>query len=235
MRSRLFSSFPLLTLAVVAFAACAPSGLRSRQDEVARLKQDIEDIRSIQAEHTSVISTLRTDIRNISGQLEEIQHYTQGLSSLKEDISKIRGRVPPPVGIPVDELEEDERSAPDLGQEAGSFFRDALSQIRLGNFTQALSSLESALGASTDDKVSSPIVFWVAMVHEQSGDSSRALGAYQELITRNPKHKRVSLALYRQGQILEQLGDKKSAKLAYTKIIKEFPRSKEALLARKRL
>lgn len=217
---------------------CLPQTKKVEVD-LARLDRNVGDLRSLQAEQVTELAALRAEIRDLSGRLDEVEHAHReklgGLTSLQGDVSRLNQRIPPPAIVPVQTLEEDEASLPDLPVDVGQRFADGLAKIRSGAFAQASGPLQEALDLSPTNVWAPQILFWIGLVGEATGDLQKAAAAYLEIVSRFPKHQRTALALLRQGTVFIRLGDKKAARLAFKKLTVDFPKSPEAARARERL
>lgn len=218
-------------------SGCASQKLQSDIDAAG---QSIDDLRSFQAEQATQIESLRNEIRNLTGRLDVIEHGNNNqigsdITNLKNDLSSLKRRVPPPSGVPVDALEQDEVLAASLPEEIGKLFADGLLKIREGNFDHSIPVLRNALDLSYGKDWSANILFWLGVVYESVSDNRNALASYNEITTRFVKHPRAPLALFRQSDLFVKLGDKATAKLSFKKLTTDYPKSHEAALAKDKL
>jgi len=235
---------------VFLLSACAPNTGRVGQD-LTRLERDIADIRSFQAEQTTQISRVESNLRTVVGRLEELEHAQAGSRRAHEthgmqrdglqrngqqrNIEELRRRVPPPEIVPKAALEADEQMTVSMAPAAQSVFMDALMMLRQGQFSRAVTLLEEALDENTGHTSSANILFWLGVAHDGLEDHRRAVSAYHDMVSRFPQHQRAPLALLRQADVFNRLGDRSAATLTLRKIEAEFPRSPEAEIARGRL
>ena len=222
-----------LGIAVV-LVACSGSTARLESD-IARIEKNLEDLRNIQAEHTTVVASVRNEQRALSGRMEELEFSQRGVSSLQRDLSSLQNRVPPPKEVPQDALESDEALAGMLPLASGERFRNALRAVRLGNFAEATPSFEDLISESAGESWNPNVIFWLAVCYEANGEAQKAVTAYHDISTAFPKHTRVPLALLRQGTTFLKLGDREPARLTFKKIVAMYPKSKEAEVAKQKL
>lgn len=222
---------------VALLTGCASVGLNK---DMERLERSINDLRAMQSEQNDVVSALDTEVRALSGRIEELEfaqnkRFGTDLSALKEDISSLRRRVPPPASVPAPELEADEAWASSLPEETAQVFRDALALIREAKFQDSLPLLVSVSEhVATGAKGSVPL-FWQGVAYDGLSDNRGALKAYSEVVARYPKSNRAPSSLYRQALVLARLGDKKTASLSLKKLLDDYPKSPEAPMAREKL
>jgi TolA-binding protein len=227
----------LSSVVISFFVGCVSPELQAKVD---RLDGGMKDMRSFQAEQTSKISTLDSELRQLSGRVEELE-YAQNrriggdLDNLKRDLTDLRRRVPPPPIVPADVLERDEVLAQNMPHELGSVFGDALANIRAGKFGEALPQLREARVVGEGTEWAPEIIFWSAVVFDGSGDNRSAVDGYHALVSNYPRHAKASLALYREASALIRLGDSKMAVIVLKKLIQDYPRSSDAARAKEKL
>jgi TolA-binding protein len=222
---------------VFLFSGCAAYDLGKK---VSRLERSISDLRALQAEQSESLNSLDGQIKLVAGRLEELE-FSQNkrlgsdLSALKDDLSAIRKRIPPPPGVPTAELESDESWAKGLPDESQRLFVDALGMIREGKFADSVSLLENASEQNQGSDKAGPVLFWLGVAHDGLLDNKGALRSYAESISQYPKNHRAPASLLRQSEVFVRLGDKKTAALSLKKLIDDYPKSPEVIEAKDRL
>ena len=218
------------------------SGCSTEKLEKGILKneKDISDLRKYQADQTTRISALEDQVRVLNGKLEELE-FSQNkrlgsdISSLRQDLSSLRRKIPPPAIVPATALEADEISAERLPASIGQQYLEALSKVRTGDFSLAKSHFDElrALTEGTEQEVF--MLFWLGVVYEGLSDDKAALEAYLMASGKYPAHSRTALCMLRQAGVLLRLRDMKSAQVTLKKLISDFPRSDEAMKAKTKL
>ncbi len=226
-----------LVLVVSLTSGCSVYDLGKK---VSRLERNVTDLRALQAEQTESINSLDSQIKLLAGRLEELE-FSQNrklgsdLSALKEDLSALRKRVPPPAGVPVAELEADEGWARELPEETGRIFLDGLALIREGKFADAAPLLDNAVEQSQSTGKAGVVLFWQGVAYDGLLDNRSALRSYAEVVGRYPKSHRAAASLLRQSDVFVRLGDKKTAQLSLKKLVEDYPKSPEAVEAKDKL
>ncbi len=215
----------LLALSSLMLVGCFAGGGSSRSS----VDPSIQELRRLQADQTTVIASIRSDIRELVGRLDELEHSQTQIQVFKDDINKIESRLPPPEGVPLSELNADMRQAEKNGDRE---FLSSLMMIRSAKFADALSSLESYIKS---EGPSANSLYWLGIANESYGYLEKALGAYHESASTFPKHSLAPAALMRQSDVFIKLSDKDSAKLTLQKIIASYPKSTYASLAKSKL
>lgn len=227
----------LLCLIALSLSSCGTVAL---QDDVKRLQSGINDLRSFQAEQTTKITSLETEMHQLSGRIEELE-FAQNkklgsdLTDLKKDLTDLRRRVPPPSIVPAMALEVDESRLSNMPTELSDPFKAAFEDLRGGQFADAESRLKEVLDLSHGTEWVADAMFWIGVARDGQGNSKEALQAYLSVVNDFPKNKKAAAALLRQAAVFVKLGDHKTAKLTLNKLISNFPKSEEALRAKERL
>ena len=219
-------------------SGCA--NLTKLQSDIDQVSASVADLRSSQAEQLADLGALRSDMRQLSGRLDELEHSQKmglgsDLNAVRQDLNALKTRVPPPAIIPADALDDDQGRAVDLPQGVGGKFESALQNLREGQYVVAQGLLEESLDGVFGTSAAPMVLFWLGVAEEGMNQNEKAVKHYAEIITRYPKYRRTPLALLRQASVLIRLGDKKTASLSLKKLIADFPKSTEAARAKERL
>jgi TolA-binding protein len=234
--NRIFGSLVLLGL-VCSLPGCAAYDLGKK---VSRLERSISDLRALQAEQSESLQSLDSQLKLVAGRLEEFEFSSNrrlgsDLTALKDDLSALRKRIPPPPGVPTAELEADESWARSLSDEPQRLFLDSLTMMREGKFADAIPLLENASEQTQGSDKAGPVLFWLGVAHDGLLDNRGALRAYAGSISEYPKSHRAPSSLLRQAEVFLRLGDKKTAQLSLRKLLDDYPKSPEIVEAKERL
>ena len=206
------------------FVACS-GGLDT---EVRRLRAQVNDIREMQSEQTGQIESLQSQVRTIQGGVEQMEFSQRGkvgdLDSLKNDISSLKKRVPPPSNVPLDELELDEAFATQITSGNGSRLMDGFTRLRDGDYAGALPVFQEALAtvSSADSTVAPIVLFWLGVTYDGLLEFKNAVVPYNDIVTKFPKHAKAKVALKREARSFERLGDLDMANVVYEKLESEY-------------
>ncbi len=229
----------LLVLFPITLSLASCSGGRLQSD-LKQLERNVQDIRGFQAEQTNKIAALEVQVRELNGRLEELE-YKQNrrigtdLDTLRQDLSSIKSRIPPPSIVPAEILETDELRATSMPSEIASVLQPSLTNIREGKFDEAQNRLSEGLILSKATEWEADVLFWLGVANEGRNDSREALRSYVSVNGQFPKHRKAAPALLRQAAIFVKIGDSKTAKVTLKKLMADFPKSAEAAQARERL
>jgi TolA-binding protein len=230
----------LITIALVSFISMGCAGTAHLERQVDKLEKSLEALRKVQASQSSDLNTLQGDVQSLTGRLDELQHFQdqrigREVSGLRDDISNLKSRVPPPAIIPATALEADEAFLATLNTDASRLVLDALVFLRDAKFREAQALLQNALEYGTKDPGYPYAIFWIGVAHDGLLDNTGALRAYNDLSTQFAKHIRTPLALLRQSDVFMRLNDRSAATITLKKLLADHPKSPEADSAKQRL
>ena len=221
-----------LSLTLLTLAGCTVD------TRVRKLERSVEDIRAYQREQAESIGLLDSEVKLLAGKIEQLEFGGRArggdISSLKQDLSALRSKVPPTI-VPAAMLEEDEVWANGLPAETAQIFVDALGALREGRFPDALPLLQAAAEQADSSDKAGVILFWQGVAYDGLSDNKGALRSYAEVVARFPKITRAPNALMRQADVLVRIGDSALAKDSLRKLIKDYPKTAEAAEARDKL
>lgn len=221
----------LTIFAILLLVACS-----SGKSPSELMDEDLSQIRAIQAENIASIENLTSEVRNLSGKVEEMQHSSQGKAQeLEKTLAQVSSRVPPPAIVPVSLLEKDEKL---ISREVGAAAREyslALRKLRAADFSGAQNGFREFVNQNPQTSFSDNAIFWVALCYESFGDYARAITYYSDVFTNYSKDDFAPAALYRLGENFLKMGSSFEAKDAFLKLKEDFPRSEFSLKAEEKL
>lgn len=227
-----FLCAPLLGLALVCCTSCM-GRIGELEQQVKALKSDLNELRSIQAEETTSINDLRSDLRQVYGKVDELNYHVTGKTAeLERTLEQVSSRVPPPPGVPDELLNADEEAIARINGPAADQYRSGLRLIRSGEFDKARDIFQSFVDQNPATAFSDNAVFWVGIAQMGLSHYDRAIVAFSDVYQRYPAEDRVPAALYFLAESFARMGQTKDADLSYQKLIDEHPKSEWAAKAR---
>lgn len=219
--------------AAVFFAACAGA----RIDSVERqMKSDLDDLRSIQAEHTADLNTIRQELREVSGKVEELQYVAMGRTKeLERTLNRLGSRVPPPPGVPEKLLNSDEEQIASLTGPAADTYKRGLNQLRAGDFEGGRETFSRFVQDNPGTAFTDNALFWLGICYGKLGQYDRAVVAFSDVFQSYPAENMVPASLYHLSETFVKMGSIQDAKLTLQKLIDEHPKSSFNRKARNRL
>lgn len=231
MRYSMFRYNILFAGVLILLGGCASSSKGGRT-----VNDDIQDLRSIQAQQTADLNKFKDELRIIRGQIEEIQYQSLGRTEeLERTVKQLGSRVPPPAGVPEDILNDDEQQIGRIPGDASSLYISGLNALRSGDFSQAEQIFVQFVAGNPDTAFTDNALLWLGICYEKLGQMDRAVLMYSDVYQKFPAEDRVPVALYRLGDVFLTLGSKDEAKLAFQKIVDDHRGSSIAKQAKEKL
>lgn len=263
--TRRASSFPTLVLAAccaLPLAGCASLGGDPAADEIAQLKQRLNEERRNATVGEIEVARLRDELANAKAALKRAE---EELARRRSD-DTLRAEAPVRPTRPIDqaELEEPEPSAPvpavppptasvpsrpsTLAEQVGAtgttgasgedpqvLYDRGYTLFHQKSYDLAEASFRTFLARFPESELADNALFWIGESHYAKGDYEAALAVFAETVTRFPQGNKVSDALLKAGRSLEQLGRVDEAASTYRETLERFPGSVAAAGAKERL
>jgi len=199
-------------------------------------ESDLRELRSLKAEQDAQLNEMRAQMRELNGQLEELQFKSQGrVKELEGTIQKLGTRVPPPAGVPRELLENDQRKIASAQGEAADIFKNALNQLRTGDFEAARDNFFSFAKNNPGTAYTDNALFWAGISCAKLGQSDRAIIAFSEVFQGYPAEDMTPAALFHLAKVFEQSGSRQDAVITLEKLVDEHPTSRFAVRAKPRI
>ncbi len=270
----------VITIAGLLFAAgCATSSdvawLESRIEEldsrnqklekqVGQLKsrlegrqQDEKKLRELFAGQDAEFYRLKTDVRELSGRFEEVEHRfgrrledisealdsnrekfaslkdsveanSRQLSNLSEYMGLESGQKPPESG----EAAEG-KAASDMPED--KLYAFAKKSFDQASYETAREAFEKFIETYPDSDKADNARFWIGEVYFREEWFEKAILEYQKVLDEYPEGNKAAAAYLKQGIAFQELGETGNAKLVLKELIRKFPVSNEAKIAREKL
>jgi TolA-binding protein len=226
----------LILVMSLLLVGCADSVRR----DLIHLENSVDDFRALYSEQNGKLEQLEERLRSLQGRVEELEYSqkrTLGdeVSSLRDALSTLKRRVPPPGIVPEAALESAEASSKALPSEIAGLVSSSLGMIREGSFDKAIPLLDAALEKGEGQNFSAEILFWLGVCHDGQEDYRQALLAYHRIISLSADSPLAAVALFRQANVFLRMNDRKSYLATLRKLTSTYPRSAESKEARKLL
>lgn len=218
----IFMKQTALIIIVLFFVSCAPSS-----------DKGVQSVRSLQAQQLAEISRLDSEIRELSGKIDEVEFgLLRSIDEMNAQLEIFARALPAPSVVPQDVFAEDEAIISKLQGEGADLFREALKQLRLGNFVQAKSSFEKFSAEFSNELIDDNVIYWRAFTSLQLGSTDQAIVLYSDVFQKYPKGDRADDALFNLAQIFSKNGETSDAQSALKKLLADYPRSNHEVEAR---
>lgn len=226
----------------------------------AKNQQELE-LRSQSASLHVEVDTLKEEIRNLGGRIEEIEYQlNQGAGGFEKNIGQIQemvthqnerlGRVEKYLNLESMErktagslpfidktLEKQPAVPPETTKDLPDIdlYMVAKKAFDNADYESAKKGFEELLRKYPKSQRADNAQFWLGESYYQEKWYEKAILEYQKVIEKYPKGNKVAAALLKQGFSFLNLGDKNNARLIFRELINKYPSSNEAAVAKKKL
>ncbi len=214
-------------------SACSGGRITALEEST---KRDFRDVRSLQAETTASLNVIRQELRQMQGQIEELQHSSQGKAQqLEQSLRQLGSRVPPPEGVPAQLLTTDEEKIARITGASADEFKDALASLRAGDFAAANNLFSKFAAENPGTAFTDNALFWSGICNIKMGRYDQAVVSFSDVYQSYPAEDMVTPALFHLSVAFEKLGSKQDAIDTLQKLIDDHPSSALASKARTRI
>jgi tol-pal system protein YbgF len=209
------------------------------------------------SELTLQLDQVRSENRELRGQIEQLMHEIENLKRKQRDIyldidqrlSTLSGGAPAAAFVPpaTDAAAGGSTPAPvvDAAAPAGSVDRSAviaeydaayaLLGPRQKRYGEAAKAFEAFLAKYPDDPLAANAQYWLAEAHYVSQDNAAAMKAFEAVVEKFPTSQKAPGALFKIGRLQRAAGNTDAARASFEKVLSDYPNSAAAGLARERL
>lgn len=223
----------VMILMGIASGGCVNNS-RTTQTELSQIRRTQDQMRRQQADQLSRLQDLESQVRGLSGSIEELQ---RGLRQPAPRVEQFQQSATfDDHGLPpLEALAADQLILRELSPTVSELFGGALQLIREEKYESALPLIDKALRYSYGGEGVPQLMFWKGVVFEGQDKNRDAIAAYDAAVRANPQHPRSALSLLRLAGVFARIGDESTARLTLKKLIADFPQSPEALIAKSKL
>ncbi|RPI52947.1 MAG: tol-pal system protein YbgF [Deltaproteobacteria bacterium] len=218
--------------------------IKSLKQQVADLAkaQDIDSMRSQQAELVNRMDELQAELLRINGLIDQIGHQKEqeeeGTVSFREDLKEQIENLREEVKLlqsSTTVTKEVEQARKEAAQGAVDLYQQALELIKQNNYEDAKKTLKMYIEKNPQDERVANAYFWMGECELNLQRFEEAILEYQKVISKYPESNKVPDSLLKQGVSFAKLGDNESAKIVLNKLIKNYPKSPQVDIAKKQL
>ncbi|MDR2161915.1 MAG: tol-pal system protein YbgF [Desulfovibrio sp.] len=244
----------------------AARGGESLEQQVARHDEQIqkmlpqmdqlETILPGQAETWSQMQTMRQELNNVQGRLEDLNMQVSGegggeFSRLRDKVSRMEillRQIASQLAINASSLDAGGSPAdpppailssaagdpsPPAGTDtATTLYEAGVNAFGKGRYQDAIVSFKDFVSTFPKHELTGNAHFWTGESYFQLNDYPRAALAYQEVIAKFPGSVKLPSAMLKQGIALYHAGKKDAARQRLNELLKKYPKSPEAGRAR---
>ena len=197
---------------------------------------DLQNMRDVQADLTTQIQELHSELASLSGRVEELEYRLKGQTQqIERKLNLVSSRVPPPEGVPENLLNADEEILKSNTGQSATLYKAGLSQIRTGDIETARNTFSTFVAENPNTAYTDNALFWIGITWEVVGDYNKAIVSYSDTYQRFPAEDYAPIAIFQIAECFNKLGDGKNANLMLQKLIDDYPKSRSAKQASEKL
>ncbi|MBI2082113.1 MAG: tol-pal system protein YbgF [Deltaproteobacteria bacterium] len=230
--------FFLILFLTVSFQVAWADPSKVSKGEIDELKRVQDSNAKVLADTNLAVTELRREVQALKGLLEEAKYFFQQESDknqklLRDFDFRITG-LEERISLHQKQLEEILIKKKGESQEEADY-RAALSEINLGNYTQALKLFEAFLKKYPKSSLADNAQYWKGEALYASRDFASALLEFQKVVKNFPQSEKTPGAILKQGYCLFEQKGYEDAKVFLNQLIQNYPKSDEAGEARERI
>jgi tol-pal system protein YbgF len=235
------------------------SSEQDRAQLTTQLKGRESEEQKLRAQYAALnadVETLREELSEIRGKLEEAQFFSEKskstsveaedkareqLNYLSQDLERTKVRIAQLEGYLNLEKEQPGRAAAAVPAAlakaaSGQALYDAAKQAYdNGDLEKAKSGFEAMLTSFPKAAEADNAQFWIGEIYYQQKWYEKAILEYQKVIEKYPKGNKVAAALLKQGLSFLNIGDKPNSRLILQDLVKRYPTTNEGRIAAQKL
>lgn len=239
------------------FALLAQAGERDLEARVRLLEQRFSSRAMV--ELMQQLDQLQQEVKLIRGQMEEMQHLSEGLerryTELEARLRQVEsasqaGSAPPaPTApqvpgppepaetavLPPAQTPAEEQPAPALPEDPQQAYQKAYETLQAGLYEEAILAFSAFLKAHPESEQAGNAWYWLGEAYYVKRDFIGARQAFGQVVERFPNHPKAPDALLKLGYVAIDLGDWQAATRHLNEVIQRFPGTRAAQLAGERL
>lgn len=215
-------------------------GEEDLRQEVASLKQSVENSNQKLAEAMNSLITMQQQFASIKGSLESggylqeeqkrsLQQYDQRIQAMEDKIGNL-------VNL-LNELKENRLPEKTMAADETQTkeFQRLLDLVTAEDYSKALAGFQAFLQKYPKSLLADNAQYWIGESYYGLNDYKKAIAEFQMLIQKYPKSTKIKTALLKQGLSFMGLKMYSEAKPFFEKILNEYPNSLESAKASQKI
>lgn len=217
--------------------------LEARTAHLKTLERRVNNLTSI----SENASQLQSELRNMRGELQDLQHQVQILKDQQRqqyldldrrvsalESGKGMGTGNTPAGGGTSSSSGQGNSAPAQPGERKAYL-NAFNLLSNGQYKKSINAFKSFLQKYPNGQYADNAHYWLGEAHYVDQDSKAAMSDFQTVVKKFPKSPKVPGSLLKIGYIYGDQGNKQEARKYLNQVISKYPNSRAASLAKQRL
>jgi tol-pal system protein YbgF len=231
-------ALPLICVAIaVSLGGCAGNGA-SRQQDIAALRGQIDELRRAQEANGQAMSKLSEDVKALNAQSAFLVSEAKGIRAeltrvapiVDEDHALVQS-----LGASVEELRKSVAAAPapaSANVTAEKMYAAAMARFQVDDYRQALLGWAELMQRFPDDPLAANAQYWIGETYYRQRDFRAALPEFRRVVDGYAKSQQVPEALLKIGLCYRALMDATRAREAWEQLAANYPTTNAAGQAR---
>ena len=224
-----FNLFFLLTLAV--FSGCMATNRETLdlRDDMSQLQIRINELQQNQADLSSKMDKVLSNIGPLSTELKETQNRMSFLGQRLDDAQAA-------ILTKMDKLSEKISGAPLPSTLVPTeIYNTSYADYERGNFDLAIKGFGSYLEKYPNTDLASSAGYYLGESYLSEKDYENALKSFRSVQTAYPNSEQAAAAMYKEAAVLGLSGKKDESETVYKNLINKYPNATEAIKAKEKL
>ena len=235
------TSFMRYFILCITLTLALPSCTIQLQNELNIQKEQLAQVRKNQANHSSEIDQIKSELQFIKGSIEENSHQTQQtalelknrIKDLSFSISQTQGKVTSLQKQPGKNPKKELRPNPVSNiKSKQNKYDEAYALYKKGNYSEARKLFEDFLKTYPKDQLTDNAIYWIGNCYFKEKKHEKAISVFEDLINKFPESNKAPDSHYVQALAFLELNEPLTAKIILETLIQNFPSSKAASMAK---
>ncbi len=209
-----------------------------QQESINKLQHDLASVRTFQADAQSTIDTLRIEVQQLKGRIEESDYkksrstteLSERIRMLEEKIADLQQPPEPSAtadqpALPIQDISPKPSSEQMMYEEAYGFFEKT-------EYRKARELFNKLLETHPDGNLADNALFWTGKCYFGEKKYEQAVTACEEVIKRYPDGNKVPDAYLLQALSFKELNDPLTARILLESLVEKYPDSNAARSAK---
>ncbi len=202
------------------------------QGSLQQFRQELSEFRKGAADLQASQETIRVDMRELSGKIDDLKILTQKSSTDKEFLKEETERRLTTLEDRLAKLEqkfgEVQAGVSSNDSTPEGIYERGLSAYKAGELQKARDLFTSIIEQHPSHKLVPNCQYWIGETYYGEKNFDQAILAFQNIIKKYPKDEKAPAALMKQALSFKSIGDRKTARYVLNKLADNYPKSEEA-------
>lgn len=202
------------------------------QGSLQQFRQEMNGFRKSAADLQASQDTIRVDMREMSGRIDDIKILMQKSSDdkgfLKEETERRLAALENRLAKLEERLGNVQAGVSPNDATPEGIYERGISAYKAGEMQKARDLFSGIIEQHPSHKLVPNCQYWIGETYYGEKKFEQAILAFQDVIKKYPKDDKAPAALLKQALSFKSIGDKKSARYVLNKLADDYPKSEEA-------